>query len=122
MASVMKVKFEHPRDLLNLVLAALLFVSPWLLGFAGEPLAAATAWVTGLVIAVVALAALFIKSVAWVESISLAMGVWTVAAPWILGFGTVMFALWAHVAAGVLLILVAGWEVWTDWGHKPVTT
>ncbi|RCV50528.1 SPW repeat protein [Marinitenerispora sediminis] len=36
----------------TLVLGVLMFVTPWVLGFAGNPAAAWTAWIVGLVIAV----------------------------------------------------------------------
>ncbi len=42
MANLLETK--RLQDGINLVLAACLFVSPWVLGFAGEQVAARTAW------------------------------------------------------------------------------
>jgi len=122
MASVTRFKVEHPRDLLNLILAALLFISPWVLGFAGETFAARTAWVTAVVIAVASVLALFVKSATWPDAAGLLLGIWTVAAPWILGFAKVTFTTWAFLAVGILLAIVAVWEVWTDIFPEPAAT
>jgi len=122
MSSVTKVKLEHPRDLLNLALAVVLIVLPWVLGFTGETLATRTALGTGLAIAVVSILALFARSARWVDAVGLLLGVWAVVSPWILGFTAIVFAQWALVAVGVLLVAVAAWEVWTGVPPKPVTT
>lgn len=122
MSSGMEVKLEHPRDLLNLALAVILFVSPWIIGFTGETLATWTAWVTGLVIAVVSVSAMFVRSAKWEDVASLVVGIWAMAAPWLLGFATVTTALWAHVVVGALLAVLAAGEVWSDVSHKPAMT
>ena len=49
---------KNVQDWISLVCGALLFISPWALGFAGDLMAARTAWVGGIVIAVMAIAAL----------------------------------------------------------------
>ena len=122
MASVAKVKVEHSRELLNLVLAVVLFVSPWVLGFAGETMAAWTAWVTGVVVAIVAAIGLFVESARAVDTASLILGIWTIAAPWIVGFAAIALALWTSVIVGILLALIAAWEVMTDTPRKAVAT
>jgi len=122
MTSVTRVKVEHSRELLNLVLAAVLFVSPWVLGFAGETAAAWTAWGTGVVVAIFAAIALFVESVRAVDTASLVLGIWTIVAPWIVGFAAVTLAWWTCLAVGVLLVLVAAWEVLTDTPRKAVAT
>jgi len=122
MSSAMKIRFEHPRDLLNLALAAVLFASPWVLGFASETVAAWAAWGSAIAIGVFALAALFVKSAVWADTLSLALSVWTVAAPWILGFAAVTMAFRAHIVVGVVLFIVATWEVWTDLSRRPAAT
>jgi hypothetical protein len=48
----------------------------------------------------------------------LVLGVWTVAAPWIVGFTAITTALWTCVAVGILLAVVAAWEVLTDTPRK----
>lgn len=122
MSSGMEVKLEHPRDLLNLALAVILFVSPWVIGFTGETLATWTAWVTGLVIAAISVSAMFVKFAKWEDVASLVVGIWAMAAPWLLGFAIVTTALWAHVVVGAVLAVLAAGEVWSDVSHKPAMT
>jgi hypothetical protein len=121
MLSVEKVKVEQARDWLNLVLAAILFVSPWVLGFTTEMAAAWTAWATAIVIAVFAGAAI-VKFAEWEEWANLVLGLWLVVAPWIVGFTNAIAARWTHVVLGLLVAAVAGWGVWFVRIHKSATT
>lgn len=118
MLSVKKVKVEHAQDWLNLALAVILFVSPWVLGFAGETVAAWTAWGVGVVIAILAAAAI-IQFAEWEEWASLALGLLLAAAPWVLGYTNIVAAQWASVLLGLLVAAVAAWEVWV---HRSATT
>lgn len=122
MSPITKARLEHPRELLNLLLAAVLFVSPWVLGFTDEAGATTTAWGTGLVIAVLSISALFVEVAKWEDIAGLVLGFWTVVAPWAVGFAAVMAAQWTHVGVGILLIALTGWEVWSDISHKPALT
>ena len=115
MANLLETK--RLQDGINLVLAACLFVSPWVLGFAGEPIAAWTAWASAVVIGVLAVAAI-VAFTEWEEWVNLALGIWVVLAPWILGFTGVTYALWAHVVLGLLVAAVAAWELWQV-RHEP---
>ena len=62
-------------NIVNAIAAAFLFLSPWLFGFSGEQAAAWNAWVSGLVIAGLAVAAI-VQLQEWEEWISLALGLW----------------------------------------------
>ncbi len=44
------------KDWINLILAVLLFISPWVLDFKGEIVPAWNAWIMGVVLAILALA------------------------------------------------------------------
>lgn len=48
------------------------------------------------------------KLFGWIE---LALGIWVLASPWILGYWRVTSALWSQVVAGVLLVIVAIWQL-----------
>jgi len=111
MLSVRSVKVEHVEDWLNAALAVILFVSPWVFGFAGETSAAWTAWVTGIVIAVLAVAAI-VRFAEWEEWTNAVLGLWLVTAPWIVGFTTISAALWTHVVLGLLIAASAACEIW----------
>ena len=111
------------RDWVMLALAVWLFASPWLLGFArvapvagaamgaGFTAAAWNAWVVGIVVAALAVwaIAMFAEWQNWLTGI---LGLWLVIAPWVLGFGTMKAAVWDHVIVGVLVVVLAAWEVW----------
>lgn len=99
----------------------ILFFSLWVLGFTAETAAAWTAWGTGIVIAVLAGAAIvqFAGREAWAV---LVLGLWLVVAPWIVGFTNVAVARWTHIVLGLIAAAVAAWEVWFTRFHKSATT
>ncbi len=106
------------QDLANVVLGVLLFLSPFILGYYGTPgMAVGHAFILGLVVTVVSLMAVYRFHVVE-EWINLALGVWLIIAPFILGFATLMPALWTHVVLG---LLIGGDALWTmlDTTHKP---
>jgi SPW repeat len=117
------------RDWAMLVLAVWLFLSPWILGFAvgapvegeaataGFTIAAWNAWILGVVIAVLALWAAF-QFAEWHDWVNGVLGVWLVVSPWILGFAALTAALWNHVVVGVLIVVLAAWELWAV-RHQP---
>ena len=98
-------------DLANLVVAALLFVSPWLLGYAAETAAAWNAWITGLAIAGFGLAAL-VRFHEWEEWVNVLLGLWAAISPWLLGFVANGPARWAHVVAGLVVMGLAAIDLW----------
>ena len=70
-------------DLVNLIVAAFLFVTPWIFGFA---------------------------SVGWA---SLVLGLGLIVSPWILGFhDTVMLAMRVDVVVGMVVVVLAAGELW----------
>ncbi len=44
--------------------------------------------------------------------LQLAIALWVFVSPWVLGFASVMFALWSSVLAGAAMGLVVLWEVY----------
>lgn len=98
-------------NIVNALAAAFLFVSPWLLGFAGEQAASWNAWISGLVIAGLALAAV-VDLKEWEEWVNLILGLWVAVAPWLLGFAAIATAMWTHVAIGVGVAILAAVELW----------
>lgn len=114
MAQVIQTK--RLQDWLNVLMAVLLFVSPWFLGFAEEEGPAMTAWISGLIIGLFAVAAI-VSFMEWEEWVNVALGVWAIIAPWVVGFGGNNSATWAHVVIGVLVAALAAWELWEV--HNP---
>lgn len=111
MATLMERK--RPQDWMNLVLAVALFVSPWVMGFAGEFMPAWNAWIVGVVIGALALATLawFAEWEEWAEMV---IGIWLVVAPWLLDFNTNANAMWTHVVLGLLVAAISAWALWDE--------
>lgn len=113
----MKMKWQ---DWVNLVLGVWVFLSPWILQRpsitgtgAGEGIASAAAWnlwIVGVAVAVLALAALFAFQI-WEEWVNVALGIWLLVSPWVLGFSSAAALTWNAVLAGVVIAIVAGWTV-----------
>jgi SPW repeat-containing protein len=96
-------------DVANLVLGAVLLFSPWIFGF-GAGTVSTNAYITGLVIAALAIAALAAFAV-WEEWLNLVVGLWALVSPWVLGFqGTK--AMTVHVVIGAAVALLAAIELW----------
>ena len=86
-------------------------MAPWVLGFANQGAAAQDAWAIGALIFLVAIGAL-VSFAEWEEWANLLLGIWAVAAPWLLGFAQVPSAMYAHTIMGVLVAGLAALELW----------
>lgn len=98
-------------DWVNLALAVVLVISPWVLAF---PAGAATynAVIAGLVIGLVAIGALVAFN-QWEEWANLVLGVWVFIAPFVLGFAAATTAMWTHVIIGLAVAILAAVELWS---------
>ncbi len=101
------------QDSANLILAIWLFISPWVLQFAGgaggsSPVAAWNAWVLGVIVFLVALTAMGRRFARGQEWYNLVLGIWIFIAPWVLGFAArTANAAWDHWIVGALIFLVS---------------
>jgi SPW repeat len=102
---------ESGVDVINLILGAFLLLMPMMFGFASDHVAAPNAWVSGIVIGAVAIAA-FTKFAEWEEWINLLLGVWVLVSPWVLSFSAQTTARWAHVGIGLIVAVLAGLRLW----------
>ena len=103
-------------DVINLMLAVWLFLSPWIAGFADKVVAASTAWLTAIVIAVVAIAALA-RLAEWEEWINLALGIWLLVSPWVIGVASIQGAMMSLLLTGIAVAALAALEIWML--HRP---
>lgn len=111
MAATQRNNANRWQDWTNLVLAVWLVISPWLLQFAaGFGVAAWNAWISGVIVAVIAGAALM-RAQPWEEWTNLVIGAWLVISPWVLAFSGNAAATWNTVAVGLLVLALAGWEL-----------
>ena len=107
------------QDWINLVCGALLFISPWVLGFSGDQAAAWTGWIGGVVIAVMGIAALM-QFAEWEDWVALIVGVLMIISPWVLGFAAISYAVWAFVVLGLIVAVASVSEIWSV--HHPTAT
>ncbi len=107
---------KNVQDWINLICGVLLFVSPWALGFSGDFMAARTAWVGGVVIFLMGVAALA-QFAEWEEWVALVVGALVIIAPWVLKFATVHVAMWSCVVLGAIVVLSSISEIWAV--HHP---
>jgi SPW repeat len=109
MEVTMEWKNERTCDVLNLILGAVLFFSPWVFSFASGA-QSQNAMICGIIIAVLSIAALAAFA-AWEEWLNLIVGLWVLVSPWVLSFaGTT--AMWVHVVIGAIVAVVAAIELW----------
>lgn len=122
----------HWQDMVNVILGLLLFIAPWALGYVpaavaeGEEAMMGTAamtaaswnsWIAGGIVVVIAVAAL-LKFFEWEEWVEGAVGLWIAISPWILGFTELRQAMVTHLILGVLVLVLAGWDVYAA-RHAP---
>jgi hypothetical protein len=93
---------QSRQNWFTLIFAAALFVSPWTLGYAGDAVAARTAWISASLIGALILAAVF-RFAAWADWVAVAAGIWLIVAPWLLAYASVGSATFAHVALGAIV-------------------
>jgi hypothetical protein len=106
---------KRSQDWANLVLAVCLFISPWFIGFAAEIMPSWNAWIVGIMLGALAIAALSAFA-EWEEWANLVLGLWLIASPWLLGFAAKENAMWTSLALGLLVVAVSLWAVW-DYRH-----
>ena len=100
---------ESALDLYNLVLAAILLVSPWLFTLTNTT-ARIDLWASSLAVILISLAAI-VAFAKWEEWANLILGLWLIASPWILGFSH-MRAMHFAIGIGVVVAFMAVLELW----------
>jgi len=109
-------------DVLNLLLGAGLFLSPWVLGFFDQAAATWNSWLSGIAIAGLAIAAISTFA-EWEEWTALAAGIWVAISPWVMSYSGDHAAAPIHVVAGILIAAAAAVRIWSlDQEYPRVTT
>ena len=111
---------ESVLDLYNLLLALLLFASPWLFKLSNGA-AKMDLWAGGIVIAAMSLVAIAAYA-NWEEWANVAAGLWLVISPWVLGFAHTR-AMHYSIGIGAAVAFFALLELWLqhDATHSGVT-
>jgi len=109
------------QNVANFVLGAWLFISPWVLGFSDAGKVATNAWIFGIIIALLALSAIFAYQ-RWEEWLTAAIGVWVFISPWVLGAVSNARILWSSLVVGALLVILALWSSSLAHGSGAIVT
>jgi hypothetical protein len=102
---------EALGDVINLILAVWLFLSPWIVGFAGVTPAAWVAWLSAIAIAIFAIAALAAFA-EWEEWINLALGIWVLISPWVVHVSGEQKPTVTLFLTGAAVAVIAAIELW----------
>lgn len=104
---------KHWQDPLNVVIAVVLLISPWVIGYERVGIATLNAIVAGTVLGLAALAATFVfrRWETWVAAVA---GAWIASSPWLLGFATRGDAMIVAVGLGAVAFLLAASELAVD--------
>ncbi|MBB3609914.1 SPW repeat protein [Rhizobium sp. BK602] len=104
-------KGRRTQDWANLLLAACLFISPWIFGFTAEMMPSWNAWIVAALLSVLATAALSVFA-EWEEWANLVLGLWLIASPWLLSFAANTSAMWTNIIIGGLVAAACLWRIW----------
>lgn len=96
-------------DIYNLLVAVFLFISPWLFAYAKSSVRM-DFWASSASIAIVSAAAIAAFS-DWEEWLNVFIGIWLMAAPWILGYLHTT-AMHMSIGAGIIVVYLAGLRLW----------
>lgn len=113
------------QDGVCLLVGIWLFLSPWLLGFSGLPVAFWNALLFGVIIVAMAVMAI-VEFHDWEEWADMAIGVWLFVSPWVLGFvalsavadAAAFAATWNFVATGIVTLALAAWSLRSHHGTR----
>jgi SPW repeat len=122
----MRWRRESILDVYNLALGAFLLAAPWLFSYAYAS-ARVDDWASSALVIASSLGAL-VAFGEWEEWVGMAVGLWVLASPWLLGFqhGKAMAV---NVAVGLLIAYMSALELWLihydpapDDGRGPAVT
>ena len=103
-------------DIGNIVLGAILILSPWIFGFAVGP-QSENSFGAGIVLIAISIAALTAFAV-WQEWLNLIVGLWLIVSPWVLNFQSTE-AVRIEVTIGIIVAVFAKNELWFRSQLKP---
>lgn len=104
---------KHWQDPVNAIFGGWLVLTPFVLGFSRDSMALSNSVIIGALLLAVALGASILPQ-AWEEWTEAALGLWTAASPWVLGFSHIPQAALAVAATGAVVLVLAVWVLATD--------
>jgi hypothetical protein len=103
-------RVKHWQDVASFGLGAWLALSPWALGYRGDPNAMGGAVIAGLALMAVALGAMFAPR-AWEEWALALIGLFAIASPWLLRFHDQPAVMRNAVLTGLAVVVLAAWTL-----------
>ena len=113
MATTSNTSARRWQDQLILLLGLWFFITPWVFGYPIPSPQAWTAFISGAVIALLAVFDLY-KTYFWAVTINLLLGIWVAVSPWVLGLSGDVELTWNSLIVGVAVAVLALWEMRTD--------
>jgi hypothetical protein len=110
-------QLKHWQDPVNGLVGVAVALSPWILGFQDNMPAMVNALAVGMALLATALGAIFVPR-AWEEWTEVGLGLWLIAAPWVLGFFDVPAARLSALGGGLLIVVLALWTLATDKDYR----
>ncbi|MET3132282.1 flagellar biosynthesis protein FliQ [Oxalobacteraceae bacterium GrIS 1.11] len=101
------------QDQLILILGLWLIVSPWAFAYPEGSPQMMNAFVSGLVITVLAAFDLY-KTYFWAVVVNLLVGVWVAVSPWVLRIADQRAVMLNELIVGIAVVILALWELRTD--------
>jgi hypothetical protein len=106
------------QDWTNLAVGFGLAIYPWVIGYSDDEVATRISVISGLLIFLVAGAAL-IRFAEWEEWLNMLLGIVVAASPFLFGLTGNELATQALFLAGVIVIAMSGWELWAIHNPEP---
>ena len=103
---------ESVLDLYNVVVAIVLFASPWMFKLTNGT-ARMDFWIISAAVIAISLAAVFAYA-NWEEWVNILFGIWLIASPWILGFSQARAKHFA-IGLGLVVTFLAALELWLNY-------
>lgn len=105
---------------LDILAGIWLLLSPFILGFAGEPAALWNNVIFGLIVAILAGSRVTGEGykTTWPSWVSFVIGLWLLIAPYMLGYAFIPAALWNSIILGLVIAVLALWSALSS----PTTT
>lgn len=101
------------QDQLILVFGLWLIVSPWAFAYPNGSPQMLNAFISGLIIAVLAAFDLY-KTYFWAVVVNLLVGIWVAVSPWVLRVADQRTVMWNELIVGIAVVVLALWELRTD--------
>lgn len=99
-------------NVVNGLIGIWFIIAPFVLRFTDQPAAMWTSIIAGLILAVLAGAAVFneqARKQTWIQYVNGLIGIWYIISPFVLGFSGQPAMLWIYLIGGVVVLVLAAW-------------